>query len=326
MMKLSIMRDFLHSPSCKECVKAALSLWNYEEGSEQFIRVSSNFVFKFQRGKDSLILRMTPGEDQNKLKMEMDFLTLISNHGITVNLPVPSLNGDLIETIHTKLGDFQAVVFNCFEGEHLEIEDISNARVSAWGKALGSIHSASSTAAWEETAPYKLENLLKGNEGILPVSALQEQQFLQHWLNELQQSSESYGPLHFDFELDNIIWRGNVPQVIDFESSVAGWYAADIAFALRDLFEHGIDLQDEKFRLFLEGYRQACSITEKEITNIPTFLRLHNLITYKRLLTAVDVEADSESEWVNELIEKLEKKMNQYETEFLSIWTEHSGS
>ncbi|WP_421384098.1 phosphotransferase enzyme family protein [Bacillus salacetis] len=318
MMKISIMRDFLHS-SCKEWVKAALSLWNYNEGSEQFLRVSSNFIFKFQSENQSFILRLTPGENQSKLKREMDFLAVLSTNGLTVNMPVPSVNGHLIEVINTELGDFQAVVFNYFEGEQIEIGGISNSRMTAWGKALGSIHSVSRRARLN-TDSLRLENLLEAHVDVLPKSAHQEENYLRGWLSGLQKNSESYGALHFDLELDNVIWNGDIPQIIDFESGLTGWYAADVAFALRDLFEDGIDLQGKKFALFLEGYRKASALSDQEIDNLPMFLRLHNLITYKGLLGTLDVRLDPEQpEWVNELITKLERKLNFYEEGFNSL-------
>jgi Ser/Thr protein kinase RdoA (MazF antagonist) len=319
MMKISIMRDFLHSSYGREWVKAALLQWDYEEDSVEFIRVSSNFVFRFKRGNGSFILRLTPDEDQNKLSREMDFLAMLSKNGLTVNMPVSSVNGHLIKTVNTELGDFQAVVFNYFEGEQLEISEISDCRMTAWGKALGSIHSASKKAALNN-GPYRLESRLEGNGDVLPEFVQQEEIYLRSWLNGLAKSTDTYGPLHFDFELDNIIWNGDIPQIIDFESSLTGWYAADIAFALRDLFDNVIDLQDRNFTLFLDGYRQANTITEQELNNIPMLLRLHNLITYKQLIASLDVRKNpGQSEWVNELISKLEKKLNHYEDGFNSL-------
>jgi Ser/Thr protein kinase RdoA (MazF antagonist) len=312
MMKLSIMRDFLQSPLCKEQVKGVLSLWDYEKDSERFIRVSSNFVFSFKSGDDSFILRLTPGEDQHKLKREMDFLTILSKQGLIVNTPVPSMNGKLIEPLVTEAGNFQAVVFQFFCGEHLEIDGVSNDRMIAWGRALGSLHAASNGAA-SLREHSRLERLFEGKVAGMPAAVQQEEAYLREWLNGLEQSSEVYGPLHFDLELDNILWRGSVPQIIDFESSLTGWYAADIAFALRDLVENAVDLQDGKFNLFLEGYRQAWPIGDKEVENIPMFLRFRRLITYKQLLLSLDLRVEHDQpDWVQELMMKLGTKITQY--------------
>jgi hypothetical protein len=47
---------------------------------------------------------------------------------------------------------------------------------------------------------------------------------------------------------------------------------------------------------------------------------LHNLITYKQLIASLDVRKNpGQSEWVNELISKLEKKLNHYEDGFNSL-------
>lgn len=131
---------------------------------------------------------------------------------------------------------------------------------------------------------------------------------------KLQHNVDIYGLIHFDFEVDNIIWQEGHPQFIDFESSVAGWYPADICFALRDLFERDSSLQSREFLLFKEGYRLICTLSDEEVLKIPMFLRLHNLIMFKQLKKSLDVVIDSgQPQWVNGLIVKLENRLRWYE-------------
>ena len=75
--------------------------------------------------------------------------------------------------------------------------------------------------------------------------ARRELETIKTWLTTLEINQDNYGVIHFDFELDNLIWDGDNVQIIDFESSMEHWYAADIAFALRDLFNGKVDFSNE---------------------------------------------------------------------------------
>lgn len=52
-------------------------------------------------------------------------------------------------------------------------------------------------------------------------------------------------------------WLDSVPAVFDFDDCAHYWFAADVAYALRDLYEdriERIDLADRRLRAFAEGY------------------------------------------------------------------------
>jgi len=72
-------------------------------------------------------------------------------------------------------------------------------------------------------------------------------------LGALPASPATSGLIHFDFELDNLVWRGEAVGILDFDDCAHYWYAADIAFALRDLFDGGADLDHRSFREFVGG-------------------------------------------------------------------------
>ncbi|MGD6801517.1 phosphotransferase [Rossellomorea vietnamensis] len=312
MMKLSLMRDFLHSPFQEKWVISALELWEYEKGSVKFIRASSNFVYSFKRGNASFILRITPAEDKERLERELQFLDILSTNRIAVNTPILSVNSKFIEEVQTEWGTFHAVALNFIEGSHHEMEKMGDKQWIAWGKALGSIHHVSKRSGVLKDMR-KMEDLLNITVPELPSAVQMEEKVLGEWLLKLQHNDDIYGPIHFDFELDNIIWQEDHPQFIDFESGVEGWFAADICFALRDLFERDSSLQSREFLLFIEGYRLICTLSDEEVLKIPMFLRLHNLIMFKQLKKSLDVVIDSgQPQWVNDLIVKLENRLRWY--------------
>lgn len=320
MMKLSVMRDFLHSPLSKEYATAALKHWEHDENTVKFIRASSNFVFYFKQGESAIILRLTPSEDSARVYREIEFLTILAKDGLNVNKPVKSLNGNDIEPLPTQYGFFQAVVLTYSYGNHLDIMELNDNQLIRWGEAMGRMHKLSQKACGIDFSPGIQEMLIQ--QEYLPLSSTvkQEGEEVLNWLNGLERTPETYGHIHYDFELDNIIWQGESPSIIDFESGLSCWFAADVAFALRDIFQDGSAMDKNEFKLFLEGYRKVRSISIEEVGRIPMFLRVHNFITYLKLKESMDVRTESsQPEWLNGLISKLERKLQQYEQGFKTL-------
>lgn len=73
-------------------------------------------------------------------------------------------------------------------------------------------------------------------------------------------------------ELDNLIWQNGVPGIIDFDVSAHHWYAADISFALRDLFDYGITTADPRAQAFIDGYREHSPIDDRMLSHLPSAL------------------------------------------------------
>jgi len=89
---------------------------------------------------------------------------------------------------------------------------------------------------------------------------------------------------------------------------------------LGDLFGDSVakvDLQNESFLRFVEGYRLARPIDQAELQAIPLFVRLDNLFTFARLYRALTpVNPAGELPWMAGLRSKLAAKMQFYRDEF----------
>jgi Ser/Thr protein kinase RdoA (MazF antagonist) len=319
MMKLSVMKGFFES---KSIVTGVLDKWDHNNESIRLIRASSNFIFSFEKNNNKYILRITPQGESKKINEELSFLSFLIDNNVLVNKPIQSIEGNLVETIYSPLGIFYAVVFEFIDGKQFDIVELDESHFYLWGEALGNLHQYSKqfTQLNGMQGKYTLQETLQKSEQYLPLDetyARRELEIVKSWLGELSVTAQSYGRLHFDFELDNLIWNDKQVQIIDFESSVDGWYTADIAFALRDLFPNEVDFSDPNFQVFLEGYNSRNNLTESEIYDIPMFLRLHNVITFSSLLRTVDIESNSRNpEWLEGLITKLKTKLNDYRADF----------
>jgi Ser/Thr protein kinase RdoA (MazF antagonist) len=320
MMKLSLMRDFLEAEETETLIDTLLVQWGYDKETVHFIRASNNFVFQISQAEKHAILRLTDTEKvtHSELESELNFLKYLHNNGLCVNLPLPSLTGQEIEVCHTPAGSLYAVVFNYFAGTIYDIDELEERQFALWGEALGTLHQLSARSFGIQRTSYlqrldQSKKLLKEQEQLAHAELLT----LTHWLSTVPKTQNNYGLIHFDFELDNLIWNGDKIQMIDFDSSIEGWYVADIAFALRDLFQHEVDLSHKAFLSFIEGYRKKMDVSQQELNAIPMFLRLQNLEVFIRLQTIMDIgqsPSQNNPQWALNLLAKLEGKVNDYRT------------
>jgi Ser/Thr protein kinase RdoA (MazF antagonist) len=113
--------------------------------------------------------------------------------------------------------------------------------------------------------------------------------------------------------------------VIDFDDCAHDWHAADIAYALRDLFEDRasrVDPGNPLLGAFIRGYRSVRPLDDAEFNRLPLFMLMSNLIFYSSLrLIAEEPSAANEPEWVNGIRNKLHGKRRKYHQE-LEWWLE----
>lgn len=100
---------------------------------------------------------------------------------------------------------------------------------------------------------------------------------------------------------------------VDFDDCSHHWYAADVAFALRDLFDQGADLRHASVGAFVRGYRAHFSLDDELLVALPLFSRLSRLLVCTRLVRSLDLpyRADQPS-WLRGLRAKLESRVAAY--------------
>jgi Ser/Thr protein kinase RdoA (MazF antagonist) len=331
MMKLTLMRDVSatvdaewHSP----IADAILAQWAHDDERAWFVRSSANILFGFKQARQVCFLRFNHAGERTTemIQAELDYLAHLHAAGLRVVQPIRSLAGNFIESVETGLGRFHAVAFERVPGEMLDIDALTPAQVTAWGQSLGELHQAGLgyNAVGRPTWRDQIESL----EADLPAhetTARQAAQLLHRQLAQLpintHQAKDNYGLIHFDFEMDNLLWDGERFGLIDFDDCIWHWHVADIAGALGgDLFDDDpaqVDLQNPTFNTFVAGYRQAKAIRNEDLDQMPLFLRLHNLVAFAKLLRAMDAgDAADDPTWLKDLRQKLTRKLDRYRVGF----------
>lgn len=296
-----------------------LERWACDRGSVRFFRSSANFIYRFQDQGAFRFLRFADASERSReaIEAEMAVLESVARAGIDIATPVESKYGNAIETVVTAWGRFHAVVFTALEGEQHELDELTDSGFRQWGETLGRLHAATSALtniparpSWSDHVAFIQEQLPADSPGLYA-----EYTELVAALSAVPATQETYGLIHGDFELDNLVWNRAHMGILDFDDCACLWFAADIAFALRELFEEGADISDPRFRAFVEGYHTSFPLSEEHIGYVPLFLRFAHLFSYARVARSVDLIAGAEyPEWLQRLNNKLLHRMATYRT------------
>ncbi|MBE4909081.1 phosphotransferase [Bacillus luteolus] len=327
MMQLSTMKKIVstvdqdwRSPFAEQL----LEKWGYDEKEVYYYRGSANFIFVFKREGQWHFLRCNESTERNleDYQSELEILQLLENSSVRVTKPIRSKDGNLIETILTELGTYHCVVFEALNGEQLELEQLDENGYFSWGKTLGQLHQAfmklpislkESRPSWRDHIQF-IKDTVPADE----ISFYQELHVVEEWLTNLPITDETFGLIHYDFELDNLKWNEQGISILDFDDSVQHWYVADIAYALRDLFEQEVDLYHPSFTQFMKGYSSENSVNLDLLTDLVWFMRLHHLVTFAKLYRSLDISnEDTNPKWLSELVSKFETKLENYRASFL---------
>ncbi|PWN01468.1 hypothetical protein DJ010_18130 [Nocardioides silvaticus] len=209
-----------------------------------FVRSSATHVFVAGREGDRVVLRIRPDDHAAALERAASAASAWSAAGAPMVAAAPSLEGR-----HVELGDgYAAMALEVVEGPTLdELGDDLVDHAADWGEALAGLHAVGPA----------------GRE--LPVIADLP----------LPRTPDVFGVVHGDPESDNVVLGDRGLCFVDPDEVHQGWFAADIAFALRDWAPPGgpPDLSAEVPRRFVEGYRRVRSLTEDELSWMPQLAR-----------------------------------------------------
>lgn len=317
MMKLSLMRDIFETVNSDwDCAIAAelLKNWNHDKDWVKMWRASANVICFTRYQEEYFVLRFNYVSEKNKedWDAEIHLLNLLETKGLKVVEPVHSKNKVYIETQETQWGCFHAALFRKIPGDQYDMEDLNPEQFFQWGESLGQLHRAMQEIAETQKIKRKThpELLQELREDFPPANSAEEREFewARDWLESLPEDRKNTGLIHYDFELDNLLWQDEGIHIIDFDDALYSRYTADIAYALRDLFDDGASFnpENEHFKTFLKGYRSIKDISDRELVLIPGFYRIGNLVSLKKLEHSIDLDLSEENpDWLNDLIRKL---------------------
>lgn len=303
-------------------VKTILEKWDHDaealEEIFQTFRVSANIVCSFQHDGKTCWLRFAPEQEKGERNWyaETAFLQYLRKNGFPCAKPIPSKQGNLIESVPSEFGSYLAVVFEQASGSRLDCVEPTETLLRNMGALVGKLHrlsmayvpeekpwSCSSVLGWCMQELNKLENQ---EEAVWEASQLSEQ------LGLIRRSKENYGMIHFGLVPENLfLTDGGRLTVIDFEDCMLNWYVCDLDKAASSLerwlqaYENPIDPLDARMA-FLNGYRTENKTPGRMWAYLPLFRRFSRLYRYTRLVRAVAEPIPEEPPEISELRGRLE--------------------
>ena len=247
----------------------------------RFVRSSATHVFVCH---PRAFLRFAPGA----LQCTADIAELsvrVAADGGPVAPARPSRDGALA----VEIDGYVASSFEAVDGEQVEADALSPERARSWGRALATFHNVATRL---EPPPH----LPRWIDRVQPADAE---------LSSLPTDESTFGVVHGDPELDNVIWAPE-PVFVDLDDAAWSWFAADVAFALRDFapLAAAPDAAAEPIASFLAGYGE---IRDVDLELLPLFARANALVTLSRLRHTLDEPVDPAwPEWATTLRDRIE--------------------
>lgn len=272
-------------------------------------RISSNAVYPFLYGGELRFLRFAPltEKDPSEVAAELAFLAALRKTGYPAAQTVPARNGRELVTAQTPWGGYLAVVFAAAPGLRLDTLPYTAGLYEGYGRALGQLHRQSASLPGHFARP-DWRQRLNWAEAVLrdyqaPAKALTEAALLRAWLGKLPAGADSYGLIHYDFELDNVFWneKTGVYTPIDFDDCLYHWYAMDVAQVLGSIADELPEHSAEAGTHFLRGYREEWPLDRAWEARLPAFQRYANLFGYARLLRSTAECWQNEPQWMEGL-------------------------
>lgn len=274
----------------KDVVKEACRKFEGDESSIRLIGGTCKHVFEYTRHHESCILKLFPiaVKDQKVIEMELDWMSYLRDRKVKIPEVIPSINGNLVESIPILPLPFCAVSFRKAEGEKVDVKKSvfgNNHFFRLYGQLLGKLHFNSRRSLREYTL------FDQWNEGEIYQSdfSLVDEHLLKKWFMYIEQiesfekTTNSYGLIHNDLHLDNFLMTKQKEFILyDFSKAKYHWYTYDIAVTIFHIIESYQPEDKQQFLehcllSFMEGYLSESSLDEGWEEQIQFFLDFYQL-------------------------------------------------
>jgi Ser/Thr protein kinase RdoA (MazF antagonist) len=250
-----------HSP----VADAVAEVWSL--GRPRFLRSSASHVFVAPRrdGEGRVVLRIRPDAEPHREELERAARAAASWSAADA----PVVNAVAAPSGHftERVDGYVAHVLEAAEGDTLDQRDDLVAHAADWGEALARLHLTGHGVIDAPDAGDRLAaESRRADDGTATVAVLLERR-----LAALPRGPEVHGVLHGDPETDNVVLTDQGVRMIDLDRVTRGWFAGDVAVALRDwgTVAGGVDLDHEVPRHFVAGYRRVRDLSDEELGWLP---------------------------------------------------------
>ncbi|MFZ3032863.1 MAG: phosphotransferase [Parvibaculum sp.] len=273
-----------------------LPQWGLAPDSDlSLLTISENATFRVKNADhDDLILRVHRPDyhTRTEITSELAWITALrADHVVITPQPIALLDGSLIADMDDEGTDRHVVAFEFVSGREPSESD----SLAPWFTKLGAVHAKLHTHArqWRRPEAFtrKVWNF-RSTLGDAPLwgdfraglgldasaRALLERtaSVLERQLAAIGEGPESFGLVHADLRLANLLVEGDRLALIDFDDCGFSWFLYDFAAAISFIEDEPYipDLRES----WLEGYRSVASLSDAEADQLPTFIMLRRIL------------------------------------------------
>lgn len=243
----------------------------------RLFRTGMNHTYFLSDNKTAYVLRVYSHywRSKSEITAELNLLTLLSEHDLSVSFPIQDRHGALIQEINAPEGLRYAVLFSFAEGEKMRFLD--EGTCFSIGVLMAKIHNRTANKTIDRISYDKTSLIAQPYEQLKAFfsESLPEMEFIKS-LDELFQNSDfqntQKGTVHLDIWYDNMAVSSNKEiTIFDFDFCGNGAQILDVGYFCKQLFH--IETDKETYELkktqFLEGYQSIRSLSDHELSLIP---------------------------------------------------------
>jgi len=288
--RIVALRETLDEQWRSPVADSVADVYGVPAGSARFWRSSARHVFGLpaEGSRPAAYLRFAPDDlvPRADVAAVATVMQRLSTHGLGCVEVVRSAAGHLVESVGTDLGMVNAVVVIAAEGSSLDDGELTDEQAVAWGAALARVHREGTGLAADVGLPDGAERTDRAFDALAHDELRPSLEILGARLHSLARTPTTYGLVHGDFELDNVAWHDDVATAYDWDEAEISWFAADIAYAVRDLVPDHRVLADGPLPLldaFLAGYAGERPDSEVDREQLVVFTAVNAVRSLARL-------------------------------------------
>ncbi|MDE5413178.1 phosphotransferase enzyme family protein [Alkalihalobacterium chitinilyticum] len=258
-----------------------------------------NYVFEgINSHGEEVILRLTHSSHRTKeqVEAELHWLSYLHNNNAPVSGCLPSINGNLVETVQSEDTSFFVSLFEKAIGRPVKVtESLFNETLFyKWGKTIGRFHRLTVNYTRPDfitKRPDLVEEYDKQFAPFLPKGQklLSKVNEVLQAVKQLPKSSIRYGLIHSDVHSGNFFYDEATDKmtVFDFDDCSYHHFISDIAIPLYYSTWLKCDNQQDRNHFgheflmhFLKGYQTERSVHLESLKEISLFLKLRDCELY----------------------------------------------
>lgn len=261
-----------------------------------------SFLYEYSQGAERRILRISHSlhRDAAAIRGEVDWLSYLAGHGVSVAYALPSLSGEKVEVLGDGPEYFCATSYIFAPGRPPCREDWENGLTVDLGHLLGRMNVLAKTyqpGDQRATRPHLIDDVY-GFERFLPPGeevAAEKFRSVVESLRTLPVDRDSYGLVHQDAHGGNFFLENGRITLFDFDDILYAWYAYDVAMAFFYLLPHdctgpeNLAFARTTFAQLMEGYSRENVLGDRWLKEIPRFLKLREIDLYIAIHRSLDL-------------------------------------